>query len=151
LSDCPDSSAGNGAECPHNSIYGRARAVTSLLDEPLAGPVFLRSSSHPLPDLVAALHSGKIDINLVGRIDSGKGGRIRTTFEAVPDAPVTKFILQLQGGGKGLAVNSVDLCKAKHRAIAAFTGQNGKRRTLHPSVRASCGKKGRKHKRHRGA
>jgi hypothetical protein len=138
---------GNGEKCPKGSIYGRAKAFTPLLDEPLAGPVYLRSSNHQLPDLVAALHSDKVDINLAGHIDSGKGGRIRNTFEAVPDAPVSKFVLEMQGGRKGLVTNSVNLCNGKNRAIATFTGQNGKVRTLKPLVRASCGgKKG--HKRH---
>jgi hypothetical protein len=130
-----------GAGCPAASVYGFARAITPILDEPLEGPVYLRSSSHNLPDLVAALHSGKIDINLVGRIDSVKG-RIRNTFETVPDAPVTRFTLEMQGGKKGLLVNSTDLCRTKHRAIAAFTGQNGKEHDFQPVLEASCGKKG---------
>jgi hypothetical protein len=132
---------GNGAGCPRGSVYGRARAISPLLDEPLAGPVYLRSSSHALPDLVAALHSDRVDINLSGRIDSAKGGRIRNTFEAVPDAPVTKFTLEMQGGRKGLVTNSANLCAGKNRATALFTGQNGKRRTLHPLVKAQCGGK----------
>ena len=144
--------AGNGAECPKASVYGQARAISPLLDEPLTGPVYLRSSSHPLPDLVAALHAQKIDFNLVGRIDSGKGGRIRNTFEATPDVPVTKFVLQMQGGKKGLVTNSTNLCAGrKHRAIAAFTGHNGKQRTLHPVVGAKCGGKKASSKRHSGA
>src|SRR6476659_738046 len=32
--------------CPPGSIYGKASATTSLLDQPLAGSVYLRSSSH---------------------------------------------------------------------------------------------------------
>jgi hypothetical protein len=137
---------GNGEQCPPASIYGHAKAVTPLLDEPLVGPVYLRSSSHELPDLVAALHSGKIDINLDGHIDSIKNGRIRNTFEAVPDAPVTRFTLEMQGGKKGLLVNSTNLCKSKHRAIAAFTGQNGKRHDFNPLLKVRCGGKSGKHK-----
>src|SRR6202789_419107 len=53
-----------GEKCPAASIYGKAEATTPLLDEPLSGPVYLRSSSHNLPDLAAALHSGKITIAL---------------------------------------------------------------------------------------
>jgi hypothetical protein len=144
--------AGNGAGCPKASIYGRARAFSPLLDEPVVGPVYLRSSSHPLPDLVAALHARKIDFNLVGRIDSGKGGRIRNTFEAAPDVPVTKFVLLMQGGKKGLVTNSTNLCAGrKRRAIAAFTGHNGKRRTLHPVVKPRCGRRKASSKRHSGA
>ncbi|HWO83223.1 MAG TPA: hypothetical protein VNM38_05465 [Solirubrobacterales bacterium] len=138
---------GNGEQCPKASVYGKAKAISPLLDEPLSGPVFLRSSNHELPDMVAALHSPKADINLVGRIDSTKQGGIRSTFEGVPDAPVSKFILQMQGGKKGLIVNSEDICKAKHRAIAAFKGQNGKRHEFNPVVKTKCGgKKGGKGK-----
>jgi hypothetical protein len=43
-------------QCPKGSIYGQARAVTPLLDQPLEGPLYLRSSDNPLPDLVVALH-----------------------------------------------------------------------------------------------
>jgi hypothetical protein len=135
-----------GENCPPASVYGHAKAITPLLDEPIEGPVFLRSSSHTLPDLVAALHSGKIDINLVGRIDSVKGGRIRNTFEEVPDAPVTRFVLEMQGGKKGLLVNSVDLCNSTNRAISHFTGQNGKVYDTKPVLKASCGKLSKKHR-----
>jgi hypothetical protein len=127
-----------GQKCPPGSAYGYAKAITPLLDEPIQGPVFLRSSSHNLPDLVAALHSGKIDVNLVGRIDSVRGGRIRNTFEGVPDAPVTRFTLTMQGGKKGLLVNSTDLCKSTNRAIADFSGQNGKSHVFNPPLVPQC-------------
>ena len=126
--------------CPAGSIYGHAKAVTPLLDYPLEGPVYLRSSDHELPDLVVALRgpdSQPIDVDLVGRIDSKNGG-IRTTFEAVPDAPVFKFTLTLFGGKKGLLVNSTNLCKSTNRAIASFTGQNGKTYDTTPKVKADC-------------
>jgi hypothetical protein len=139
-----NSGGGNGENCPKASIYGRATAITPLLEEPLKGPVFLRSSSHRLPDLVAAMHSAKINIDLDGRIDSGNKGRIRNTFEAVPDAPVTKFTLEMFGGKKGLLVNSTNICKGSHRAISEFTGQNGKAYDTNPPLTASCGKKSKK-------
>lgn len=132
--------AGNGVECPPGSIYGQVTAYSPLLDEPLAGPVILRSSSHSLPDMVLALHgppSLPIQIEAVGRIDSVKGG-IRSSFEALPDAPLTAVVLKMQGGRKGLIVNSTDLCARKHRVVAALRGHNGKRRTLRPLLRPSC-------------
>ena len=128
---------------PKGSIYGNAKAITPLLDEPLEGPVYLRSSSHKLPDLVVALH-GIVDIDLVGRIDSFKGG-IRGSFETTPDAPVSKFVLTMQGGKKGLVVNSRNLCLGTNRADARFTGQNGKVHDFRPVVRATgCGGKRKK-------
>ncbi len=132
--------AGN---CPKASVYGYAKAWTPLLDEPLQGPVYLRSSDNKLPDLVASL-DGQIHIDLAGRIDS-VNSRLRTTFWAVPDAPVSKFRLTMQGGGKGLLVNNTNLCAASPRADARFTGQNGKVAKSSPKVKVSgCGKKQRK-------
>lgn len=128
--------------CPADSVYGYAKAWTPLLDKPLQGPVYLRSSSHTLPDLVASL-DGQIHVDLAGRIDS-PGGKIRNTFWAVPDAPVSKFVLTMQGGDKGLLVNNTELCKAKPRARAEFTGQNGKRSVSNPLVKTDCGGKSRR-------
>jgi hypothetical protein len=128
-----------GNACPAASVYGYAQAWSPLLNEPLQGPVYLRSSDHKLPDLVAAL-DGQIHLDLPGRIDS-PGGRIRTTFWAVPDAPVSKFVLTMQGGKKGLLVNNSELCRAKPRAKTEFSGQNGKRSVSSPLVKTSCGKR----------
>jgi hypothetical protein len=141
---------GNGAGCPPASVYGHARAKTPLLDEPLQGPVYLRSNpSHNLPDLVIALH-GIVDIDLASRIDSHHAG-IRSSFEAIPDAPVSEFVLEMQGGKKGLIENSADLCAHAYRAEARITAQNGRRLTLRPALQAtSCKGKGRKGKHGRG-
>ena len=137
--------AGHGSECPAGSIYGHARAFTPLLDKPLEGPVYLRSSSHKLPDLVAALN-GQIDVELAGRVDSGHNAGIRNTFEVVPDAPVSKFILAMKGGKKGLLVNSENLCsrEAKREAIVRLAGQNGKVEAFKPTVANSCKRPGRR-------
>jgi hypothetical protein len=130
-------------QCPKAAIYGHAEATTPLLDQPLSGPVYLRSSSHRLPDLVAVLKgppTQPIEIDLDGRIDSFKGG-IRTTFESVPDAPVSKFVLKMQGGKKGLLVNSTNICKGKHKATVEATGQNGTEHNFLRVVEPQCKKK----------
>jgi hypothetical protein len=127
-----------GEGCPPGSVYGKASVITPLLDQPLSGPVFLRSSSHELPDLVVALH-GQLDVVVDGTVDSVKG-RLRNTFEAVPDAPFSKFVLQMQGGKKGLVVNSTDLCRSTNRAVLKWRGQNGKELASQPVVNNSCGK-----------
>jgi hypothetical protein len=132
-------------DCPKDSIYGFAEATTPLLDGPLKGPVYLRSSSHELPDMVAALN-GQVDVVLAGRIDSVKG-RLRTTFDTVPDVPVSKFMLTVRGGKKrGLLVNSTSLCAKKYKVIARFTGQNGKKANQKPKLRTPCKRKKHRHK-----
>jgi hypothetical protein len=128
-------------DCPKDSIYGFAEAHTPLLDGPLKGPVYLRSSDNELPDMVAALR-GQVDIELAGRIDSVKG-RLRSTFDIVPDVPVSKFMLTVRGGKKrGLLVNTTSLCARKYKAIARFKAHNGKKANLRPKLRTPCKKKG---------
>lgn len=128
--------------CPRGAIYGHARAVSPLLDEALQGPVYLRSSNHKLPDLVAALKgppSLPIEFNLAGRIDSVDGG-IRSRFQSIPDVPVSKFVLSMQGGKRGLIVNSRNLCAGVQRGDAHLVGQNGKAHDFNPVLENDCGK-----------
>jgi len=130
--------------CPAGSVYGHATVDTPLLDQPLSGPVYLRSSNTKLPDLVADLR-GQFDIELAGRIDTPKGGGLRTTFASVPDAPVTKFVLTLEGGKKGLLVNSTSLCKGAQKAKVAMDGQNGASSNIKKKLKTSCGGSASKH------
>lgn len=132
--------------CPPGSIYGHVKATSPLLDYPLEGAVYLRSSSHKLPDAVLALRgppSQPIAIDVLGRIDSVNGG-LRTTIETVPDAPITKAVVTLQGGRKGLFQNSTNICKGTFRATLKLDGQNGKTHDTRPLMRADCNKKKKK-------
>jgi hypothetical protein len=124
--------------CPAGAVYGHVRAFSPLLSEPLEGPAYLRSSDHKLPDLVFSLH-GIVDFEAVARIDSKKGG-IRATFSGVPDAPISKVVVNMQGAKKGLIVNSTNLCAQTHRANVQLDAQNGKRLEIKPVMQASCGK-----------
>jgi hypothetical protein len=134
----------NENACPASSILGTARAISPLLDQPLEGPVYFRSNGgeRELPDIVADLH-GQIHITLVGFIDSvqKKGteiSRVRTRFQNVPEAPVTKFVVSFYGGKKSLIENHVNLCKGKHRAKLVFKAQNGRVSKQSPVIGTSC-------------
>ena len=124
--------------CPAGSRLGSASAVSPLLGDPLSGPVYLRSGHHKLPDLVVQLN-GQVDIELLGRIDSTKGGGLRTSFETVPDVPVTRFVLSLEGGKKGLLQNSSDLCASSGKSKIRMTGQNGMVAVSRRKPQVSCG------------
>src|SRR6185369_7015914 len=133
-------------ECPKRSILGTAEARTPLLDQPLKGPVYFRSNGgdRELPDIVADLH-GPIRITLVGWVDSVKtkgaeGSRVRTRFLNLPDAPVTKFKMNLYGGKRSLIENSTNLCKGSHRAKVRLAAQNGRVKTQNLPIKSSCGK-----------
>jgi hypothetical protein len=137
-------------ECPAGSVYGHVVAKSPLFDETFEGPIYLRSSSHNLPDTVFVAKgppSLPIEVDADGRVDSINGG-VRNTVEVFPDAPITSAVVTLAGGRtKGLFENGEELCTTTNRATAKFTGQNGKKVTLHPVMQVSCGKG--RHKSHR--
>lgn len=132
-------------ECPAKSIYGYAKAVTPLLDQPLQGPVYLRSSSNKLPDLVMALR-GRIEVDLDAKIDTGKNDGLRSTFEVVPDAPVSEFVLSMKGGKKSLLENSTNICARKHTANVQMEAHNGKTADQAPVIQVAGCRKGKHHK-----
>jgi hypothetical protein len=126
-------------QCPAGSVYGHAEASSPLLKQKLKGPVYLVSSKHKLPDLLADLN-GQINIQLDGVISQGHGG-LKTVFNNTPDVPLKTFILNMQGGKKSLLQNSTNLCKTPQLAILNMKGQNGKtvkNNKLRLNV-ASCG------------
>ena len=128
--------------CPAGSIYGKAKAITPLLDDPVQGNVYLRASSNPLPDLVADLRgpaSLPIQVVLVGKIDS-PNQQIRTTFASIPDTPVSKFTLSMFGGKRGLLKNSTNICTNRQKVNAKLSGQSGASANQRPALEAPCGK-----------
>jgi hypothetical protein len=134
-------------KCPAASVLGKAKVITPLFDEPLQGPVYFRANggARELPDAVADLH-GRVHIVLVGFVDAvhRKGSeisRVRTTFANVPDAPVTKAIIELKGGKKGTLVNSANLCKVPNVATVKMVAHNNKAQESEQRIATSCKKK----------
>ena len=103
--------------------------------------------------IVVALR-GEIAINLVGESSTARDGRLVNTFAAVPDAPVSRFNLNIKGGRNGiLAVTrnrrgETNLCARprRHIAEADFDGHNGRRFDRNVRVKTPCRKKAQKGK-----
>ena len=144
--------------CPKGSIVGRARATSPLLNKPLVGNTYFvknvrtdrrtGNQIRTLPMIIVALR-GEISINLRGESSTTKAGRLVNTFAGVPDAPVSKFNLNLKGGKRGiLAVTQtrrgrINLCSKpkSHVADADMDGHNGKRFDRNVRMKTPCSKK----------
>jgi hypothetical protein len=121
--------------CPAASIYGEAVATTPLLEAPMTGPVYLVTGlGNTLPDLVSVLHGRGVRIVLDGVIDTHRGG-IRATFSGLPDAPVSKFVMRLDGGKRAILANERNVCTATESGTALFSAQDGAVIRLHPKLR----------------
>jgi hypothetical protein len=117
---------------------GRAIAWTPLLKDPLkGGAFFVRHPGRPLPDLMIALR-GDIDIDLVGRVTTPHGTSLATNFDTIPDAPVSRFQLNIVAGSHGPLGVSGNLCTRRGKRATAdilMVGQNGDRIVRHQRLR----------------
>jgi hypothetical protein len=122
--------------CPEGSIVGTARAETPILGEPLTGPVYFvknvrRTASGrevaTLPKLVIPLKGGGIALTLTAT-SAVEDDHLVTTFDQIPDAPVTRFDLDIRGGRHGiLAVTGgrgASVCKQTNIADQEIDGHN---------------------------
>jgi hypothetical protein len=142
--------------CPKGSIVGRARAKTPLLKNDLVGNVYFvknvrkdaktGNSIRTLPMLIVALR-GEIAVNLKGESSTTKAGKLVNTFASVPDAPISRFNLNIKGGRTGiLAVTrtrkaKINVCASRQTAEADTDGQNGRRHDFDIRIKTPCTKK----------
>ena len=72
-----------------------------------------------------------------GKIGPAKQG-IRALFDNVPDAPIKRFMMTLDGGDNGLLVNSANICKRPPLATVRAIGQNNIGASFTTSLRGQC-------------
>jgi hypothetical protein len=111
-------------QCPKASVKGYASAKSPLLGKRLKGPVYLVPGKHILPDLLVDLR-GQVNIRLRGATKSTHG-RLRNTFDMIPDVPVSKFALTIFGGKRGVLLTSEDLCRSPQTLKVSLKSQNKK-------------------------
>jgi hypothetical protein len=115
----------NPANCPAGSVVGTATAVTPVLKNALAGPAYLVShGGAEFPDLEIVLQGEGVSLVLDGQTDIKHGVTI-SSFNSVPDAPITTFDLVLPQGPHSALGAVANLCSGALRMPTAITGQNG--------------------------
>lgn len=138
--------AGLRVQCPESSIVGYAKAESPVLDGPLAGPVYfvknVRTNAagrqiRTLPTLLVTLR-GEVALNLRAST-SVVGNRLVSTFENIPDAPISTFQLRIDGGKNGILAAVSNICAKRQVADAAFLGQSGRQAAAKPTMALPCG------------
>ena len=143
--------------CPKGSIVGRAKAVTPILNEPLSAPVYFvknvridpktKRQIRTLPMLIIPLRGENgIKLNLKGT-SKVSDDHLVNTFEAIPDAPVSRFDLTINGGKNGILVSNGNLCRKKQVADVDIDGQNNKRSDRNTTFSTSACKSSRSKRR----
>jgi hypothetical protein len=148
---CPEATfAANPAACPPASAVGTATAYTPVLNVPLKGPAYLVSHGNAqFPDLVLVLQGQGVTIELTGNTHIAKG-ITTSTFNSVPDAPLTRFDLEFPQGPNSLLTATGSLCSKPLTMPTTLTAQNGAQLKQNTKITVTgCPKKHHKHKKHK--
>ena len=141
-------SASQKDACPPRTIVGSATVDTPVLSKPLAGKVYLvqgirigpqGQTIRTLPALLITLR-GQVAIDLRAQTAVDSHNRLVTTFASVPDAPITRFTLNITGGRHGILVvtGHANLCRRAQVARAIVGSQSGVTHGLAVAVGTPC-------------
>jgi hypothetical protein len=115
----------NPASCPAGSVIGTAVAHTPVLHKPLSGPAYLVShGGAAFPDAEFVLQGEGITLILDG-LTNIKNGVTSSTFNTVPDQPISTFETVLPEGPHSAFTALGNLCTQKLTMPTIITGQNG--------------------------
>jgi hypothetical protein len=124
---CPREAPVGG--CPRASQLGSVRLFSPSLQAPIEGPIYLRVPDARLPALAGELRSGGLRFLLHGRTTDAEG-HFGVTLTSLPDIPISRAVLDLPGGRRGIVVNSRSLCRGRGEVTATLNAHSGKRRHL---------------------
>lgn len=116
----------NPSGCPKGSFVGTATAYTPVLSKALSGPAIFVSHGHAkFPDLDFVLQGEGVTVMLEGNTFIGKKGFTSSSFNSVPDVPITSFELVLPQGSNPALSGDGNLCASALKMPTIITGQNG--------------------------
>jgi hypothetical protein len=99
--------------CSAEARVGEASASTPVLPGTLTGPVYLVShGGGAFPDVDVILRGDGVTAILVGHTHISAAGITSTSFESLPDVPITSFTLDLPTGPHSALTANGSLCAA---------------------------------------
>jgi len=126
--------AADPERCPPTATIGMARVHSPVFESALSGPAYLVSrGAEALPRIVLVLGTRGVVLELFGSLRLSNRGRSSVTFAAIPDAPISNFVIDLPRGANSvfganfLRGASGTLCGHRLAMPVKLTAYNGRR------------------------
>jgi hypothetical protein len=137
--------------CASTARVGSVTVHTPVLPGALTGPAYLISHGGAgFPDLDLILRGDGVEVVLVGLTHISSAGITTSTFENVPDVPISSVTVSLPvGPNSALAADNGRLCAAKLRAPTTIVAQSGAKIAHDTKIAViGCPRAATSHKRH---
>jgi hypothetical protein len=124
--------------CSKEARVGEATASTPVLPGTLTGPVYLVShGGGAFPDIDVILRGDGVTAVLVGHTHISAAGITSTSFESLPDVPISSFTLNLPIGPHSALTANGNLCAAHLTMPTTIVAQSGARITQKTKISVS--------------
>ena len=121
--------------CTSASRVGSATVTTPVLPGTLSGSAYLVShGGEAFPDLDLILKGDGVQIVLVGHTHISSTGITTSTFETLPDAPISSVVVDLPVGEQSLLSANGNLCKSTLDAPTTIVAQSGAKLTQQTTI-----------------
>lgn len=136
--------------CKSTARVGTATVKTPVLPDPLKGDAyFVSHGAASFPDLDLVLQGDGVEVVLVGHTHIARSSITTSTFESLPDVPISSAIVSLPTGSNSAVTANGALCGAHLLAPTTIIAQSGAKITQNTRIAVSgCPIELISHKRH---
>jgi hypothetical protein len=121
--------------CTKSSVVGSATVSTPVLPDPLKGEAyFVSHAAESFPDLELVLHGDGVTVVLVGHTHIAHSSITTSTFESLPDVPISSVVVSLPVGPDSALAANGPLCRAKLLAPTTIVAQSGAKITRETTI-----------------
>jgi hypothetical protein len=148
---CPAATFESGpppGKCASSARVGTASVTTPVLPGKLTGTAwFVSHGNEAFPDLDLVLSDGGVQVVLVGHTHIAHSSITTSTFEDLPDVPISNVSVELPLGSSSALAAEGALCAVKLAAPTTIIAQNGAKITRNTSIGVrGCAVKVRSHR-----
>ncbi len=138
LKACPAATFEAGSPpggCASSSRVGSATVTTPVLAGALTGPAYLVShGGEAFPDLDLILRGDGVQVVLVGHTHISTTGITTSTFQSLPDVPISSAVVNLPMGPLSVLSANGNLCKSPLTAPTTIIAQSGAKLVQRTSI-----------------